>query len=26
MQGKHIKTVHKGRLQKSLAAGGCGRC
>ncbi|MGI6129100.1 MAG: six-cysteine ranthipeptide SCIFF [bacterium] len=26
MSGKHIKTVHKGQLQKSLEDGGCGNC
>lgn len=23
---KHIKTLHKGNLKKSIAKGGCGEC
>lgn len=26
MQGRHIQTLHKGTLPKSLKDGGCGLC
>ncbi|MGI6603816.1 MAG: six-cysteine peptide SCIFF [Firmicutes bacterium] len=26
MEGKHITTLHKGKLQESLQDGGCGQC